>query len=447
MRAACGLAGLQLLHTRQAHTRAHLEVGQHAADVGAHVWVAAGAEADAVEPPVLKQRRRIDAARLEHGVHCCLQELGHRVHKRLVDHVQARTAAEGGCEYAEGAAGRANVVAEDRQPDGSRRTPATACTTPELAAPPRCGRSCTTQTRSRPALQQLLGQPRRHWAAKHMHSVLQGVFGASLADPAPPDGDAEQLPQPGAQAAPPLGADEALAAVQARVRACCCLLADRLDAATAPTTTTTTATCTPAHPARCRSLQPVRPPARRRRRSCGCCSKQRSSTRKWRSLLLMQVWCCTAADAHLHTDAACRTSWRRARRSSPCCRRRAAAFTPAWRLAGLPTKPPLMAPDAAWLAGSKLINPGAISAGLQAQQQAEVLRPPVVFEHSNTSAPPHHLQPTRALQVRAQPGDPQIRCVLLMLCRRVRVTRGLRCCVCCRPRRCARALLLRRLQR
>jgi hypothetical protein len=76
-----------------------------------------------------------------------------------------------------------------------------------------------------------------------------------------------------------------------------------------------------------------------------------------------------------------------------------AAYTPAWRQAGLPAKPAPSAVDAAVLDGAKLLDPAAIVHQQRAQQQKEVLQPPAVFEYCNKDGDPHYLQATNNLKV------------------------------------------------
>lgn len=80
-----------------------------------------------------------------------------------------------------------------------------------------------------------------------------------------------------------------------------------------------------------------------------------------------------------------------------CCR---TAYTPAWRRTGLPSKPSQLQLDDAALSGSRLLNPAAIIARQQAQQQKEVLQPPTVFAYCDKSAAPFFLQTTGNQKVR-----------------------------------------------
>lgn len=72
----------------------------------------------------------------------------------------------------------------------------------------------------------------------------------------------------------------------------------------------------------------------------------------------------------------------------------AAAYTPAWRRAGLPAKPSQLQLDDAVLSSSKLLDSAAIIARQHAQQQREVLQPPAVFAYCDKSVEPHYLQTT-----------------------------------------------------
>lgn len=71
-----------------------------------------------------------------------------------------------------------------------------------------------------------------------------------------------------------------------------------------------------------------------------------------------------------------------------------AAYTPAWRRTGLPSKASQLQLDALALSSSRLLNPGAIISKQQAHQQKEVLQPPAVFAYCDKTAAPHYLQTT-----------------------------------------------------
>lgn len=76
-----------------------------------------------------------------------------------------------------------------------------------------------------------------------------------------------------------------------------------------------------------------------------------------------------------------------------------AAYTPAWRTAGLPAKASQLSMDPCWLSGSQLLDPAAIMARHRAQQQKEVVQPPAMFEYCNKEGDPHYLQETGNLKV------------------------------------------------
>lgn len=79
-----------------------------------------------------------------------------------------------------------------------------------------------------------------------------------------------------------------------------------------------------------------------------------------------------------------------------------AAYTPAWRQAGLPAKPLQFAADLSVLAGSQLLNPVAIIQQQSALQQQEVLQPPAVSEYCDKESDPHYFQATNNLKVRVR---------------------------------------------
>ncbi|GBF91983.1 hypothetical protein Rsub_04707 [Raphidocelis subcapitata] len=79
-----------------------------------------------------------------------------------------------------------------------------------------------------------------------------------------------------------------------------------------------------------------------------------------------------------------------------------AEFTPAWRLAGLPSKPSPLRVDPAKAATAALLDPAAAHRELARRLEVAELSPPRVFEYDDDTLEPHHLQATENLKVRAK---------------------------------------------
>ena len=79
-----------------------------------------------------------------------------------------------------------------------------------------------------------------------------------------------------------------------------------------------------------------------------------------------------------------------------------ADFTPAWREAGLPTKPSHLELDAPLMSSARLVNPRSILGQHQGHQGREVLQPPRVYEYNDTSIDPHYVKLTATLQMRRE---------------------------------------------
>lgn len=74
-------------------------------------------------------------------------------------------------------------------------------------------------------------------------------------------------------------------------------------------------------------------------------------------------------------------------------------YTPAWRGAGLPSKPSRLHLEPSKTGAAALLDPGSVLGALAAARGARVLSPPRVFEYADDTLEPHHLQTTGNLKV------------------------------------------------
>jgi hypothetical protein len=74
-------------------------------------------------------------------------------------------------------------------------------------------------------------------------------------------------------------------------------------------------------------------------------------------------------------------------------------FTPAWRHAGLPSRPSQLQVQAGKLQAVGLLDPKRVVSQHRQHQAKEVLSAPRVFEYNDAQAEPHHLQTTNNVKV------------------------------------------------